>query len=1065
MKKSLLLNFLTLLLFVCQTAIAQVTLSGTSYTQDFDAIASGLPNGWTVRTGAAADALGTPVALTTAATAWNNTSGAFKNFASADGLAAGSTSANQSASADRSLGVRQTGSLGDPGAAFVLQLTNTAGFEGFKMAFKLQSLDGSGTYNDNNRKATWRVDYGFGDSPTTFVDANAVGSLTTMWSTFTNQPIEVDFGSALNNQSSRVWIRIVTLNGTTGSGSRPSTGIDDVSLSYTPGNTPTISATPTSITGLNYTLNQGPSGQNTNATIGGVNLTPASGTLNLALTNPSFELQNPATSVWSSNDLAIPYTGGSLSNVQIPVRLKAGLSANTYTSQLIVTGGGADSTRINLDGRVIDPASPCGTAISIAAARAQVTNAPGPSVTISGRVTVTDQYGGMSFYMQDENGTGVNVFMANAAGFAYDGKGNFGDRLKLGDRIQIAGPIEYYQGKVEINIPTCYTKLPDVNAPVAPVAVAAIDATMYGKLVTLNGVMIDAAGDATFQGNKTYSLVGRNEKLFIDDDSELNSMSIPAGPISITGIADVYGTTSPIDQIIPRLRDDIPASTLPAVSLSYLGNGTVGGSTISRDNSFDVVTYNVEWFAKNQGANDLNNPTGTSEYGPALEYLQANNIQRTLEALNADVYVLEEVCNTAMLDRIVTRMGAGNEYAYSCGTEYFSYFFQNPESDDNPLNQAQKVCLVYKKGTVSIISKLPLLTGTPPGYNYFATPRSNNWSSGRLPYLWELDATINGVKKRIHLVGIHAKSGTTNSSDITRRTQDIIDLKAELDNQYGSANVIIAGDFNDRLSSTDTYAPFVNDAVNYNPVSKTLQDAGLKSTTSTAFNDVIDNIMFSTEIGTTTVPSGIQYIANSVATARVDGYTDAVYGDTFTDHFPTVARFTFNVESSTPVTWLDFRGKLTEKEQVELNWTTVSEKNNSHFEIQRSKDGLNFETLMSVKGSGNSTSTIRYSCIDENPGSGLNYYRLKQVDTDGAYDLSRAISIEVDALKIGPNPTTNVIKVDSKGLVEVQLYSLTGVLLKKSQTNEMHLEELPAGSYLLKIITTYSSSLRKVVKR
>src|ERR1044072_6464145 len=89
-------------------AKGQVTLSGTSYTENFDNIASGLATGWTVRTGATATVPGATQALTTTASAWASTAGAFKNFASADGLTQTSDATAQGASTDRALGLRQT---------------------------------------------------------------------------------------------------------------------------------------------------------------------------------------------------------------------------------------------------------------------------------------------------------------------------------------------------------------------------------------------------------------------------------------------------------------------------------------------------------------------------------------------------------------------------------------------------------------------------------------------------------------------------------------------------------------------------------------------------------------------------------------------------------------------------------------------------------------------------------------------------------------------------------------------------------------------------------------------
>ncbi len=158
-----------------------------------------------------------------------------KNFASGSDLPSTATTLQQSSSTNRSLGIRQTGSLGDPGGAFVLQLANTSGLN----TFKLQSLDIT-----SPRVTTWRVDYGFGPAPSAFTAAAATGTLTTGGSTFTNNTIAVDFGSNLDNRPDDVWIRIVTLTASTGSGNRASTAIDDLSITYSSGTvaTPSFSA-------------------------------------------------------------------------------------------------------------------------------------------------------------------------------------------------------------------------------------------------------------------------------------------------------------------------------------------------------------------------------------------------------------------------------------------------------------------------------------------------------------------------------------------------------------------------------------------------------------------------------------------------------------------------------------------------------------------------------------------------------------------------------------------------------------------------------------------------------
>lgn len=231
--------FLFLGIFLSLVAYGQLTLGTSPYTQTFDGIGSGLPTGWTVRSTASATSLGTAATVTTAATAWADTAGAFKNFASADGLTSAASTTTQSGSTDRVLGVRQSGSFADPGAAFVLQLSNTTGKASFNLSFKLQSLD-----NAVGRTVTWRVDYGVGASPTTFTAVTTSPASIVTSPTWGSTNVTVTLPAAIDNNSGNVWIRIVALTASSSTGSRPTSAIDDVSLSWSSScSAPTVSST------------------------------------------------------------------------------------------------------------------------------------------------------------------------------------------------------------------------------------------------------------------------------------------------------------------------------------------------------------------------------------------------------------------------------------------------------------------------------------------------------------------------------------------------------------------------------------------------------------------------------------------------------------------------------------------------------------------------------------------------------------------------------------------------------------------------------------------------------
>jgi hypothetical protein len=205
-----------------------VELTASPFTLNFDNIAAGLPKGVFVKTASSSTSIGVDGVYSGNPSSWSNTSSGFKNYASATGLNAASSTSDQNASVNRALGVKQTGATGfDPGVAFVFELNNTNGKKDFSLNFLLQSLaDGAG------RTTAWQVDYAIGDNPNTFIPVTTSPSSITTGAVFSSTPVTVDFGNALDNKNAKVWLRIVTISATTGSGSRASTGIDDVVIKW-----------------------------------------------------------------------------------------------------------------------------------------------------------------------------------------------------------------------------------------------------------------------------------------------------------------------------------------------------------------------------------------------------------------------------------------------------------------------------------------------------------------------------------------------------------------------------------------------------------------------------------------------------------------------------------------------------------------------------------------------------------------------------------------------------------------------------------------------------------------
>lgn len=211
------------------TSNPTLTLSGTSpYTIDFNGIGSALPDGVRLGMSNTTSVTDTNDVLVTTATPWATSTANFRNIASATGASQGADDATQAGYSNRALGIRQTSSVGDPGAGVVFILANTTGKTLTQMTFQLQSLDaGSG------RTTTWAVEYAVGDAvPTSFTALSPTGTLTSGGAAFTNNLVIVPLPAALSNQAQKVWIRVWAKSGTSGSGNRATTGIDDVKFYF-----------------------------------------------------------------------------------------------------------------------------------------------------------------------------------------------------------------------------------------------------------------------------------------------------------------------------------------------------------------------------------------------------------------------------------------------------------------------------------------------------------------------------------------------------------------------------------------------------------------------------------------------------------------------------------------------------------------------------------------------------------------------------------------------------------------------------------------------------------------
>jgi hypothetical protein len=127
-------------------------------------------------------------------------------------------------------------------------------------------------------------------------------------------------------------------------------------------------------------------------------------------------------------------------------------------------------------------------------------------------------------------------------------------------------------------------------------------------------------------------------------------------------------------------------------------------------------------------------------------------------------------------------------------------------------------------------------------------------------------------------------------------------------------------------------------------------------------------------------------------------------------------------------------------EDVIVNWSTASEFNNSHFEVERSFNGAVFELAGKVDGVGFTNSESNYNFVDEkaalNPTAQVIYYRLKQVDFDGKHTFYGPVAVNISKLvanvnvSVYPNPFNQQVNVQvvspEAGTMQISITDLQG---------------------------------------
>ena len=159
-----------------------------------------------------------------------------------------------------------------------------------------------------------------------------------------------------------------------------------------------------------------------------------------------------------------------------------------------------------------------------------------------------------------------------------------------------------------------------------------------------------------------------------------------------------------------------------------------------------------------------------------------------------------------------------------------------------------------------------------------------------------------------------------------------------------------------------------------------------------------------------------------------------------------------------PVKFKNYDVRFTIEKKVENIWTTATEVNVSHFNIQRSNNGKDFVTVGRVAAKGNS----EYEFVDDirNLEFGIRnlYYRIMSIDKDGQTSFSEIRYVEVgsrNGINVYPNPARNTVNIECSNAKELFIIDYMGQIVKKqimnNQQSIINIQGISKGIYVVKV--------------
>lgn len=812
---------------------------------------------------------------------------------------------------------------------------------------------------------------------------------------------------------------------------------DNFKVTVTPIVNPTLSVSPSTLSGFNYVVGTGPSASQS-YNLSGINLTGYPG--NIAVTG-STNYEVSTDNISFSGSVNVPYAGATLNSTPVYVRLKSGLSVGNYNSESVSCIGGGSSAYVTSNGYVLNPAITY-----------TWTGAVDNNWTTATNWSPTRSTPAINDILQFSNGgtyTLINVPIQTIS------------QLIISNNtvvtLQSAGPVTLsIRGDDETDLDVQSGSGINLGATLAANAITiALNTGVTGSVagtMNFNGDVASVAhsitavdaGAITFQSGSTFT-AGVNFTGTAFGTTNLNSVVFATGSIYIhAGGSSPFGAGQPSSVVI-----------LQTGSL-YKCTGTVGPSYSGR-------TYAN--FEVDQPTNTQNNQ-GSSP-------VTFDNFSVTSGTVNWDFsggIVVKgniSVASVAMLTfgnatkvTNLTLSGTSPQSIGGVGTLTFG------ANGNLIVNNAAGVTL---SRAISLPGDLTFTAGK-------LTLGSNNLTLSS-------STTVNGGSATSYVV-------TNGTGSLTRQGVGTTDIAFPV----GTTSSYLPTTINN-AGTVDDYSVNVKSIFDNSPADPTKVVNAQWTIAEGTLGGSNATLQF--QWNGTDQASGFNQ-AGTVVTGRWNGSLWEEYSSTVSGADPFVATvagitnfslFAVGNAQSLPVQLASFQGSYVGN-KVKLEWQTVSESNNYGFNVQRYNNTESvFETIGFIAGKGTTQEPQYYEFVDDNPSNSVEY-RLEQIDNNGLKFYFGPIILNPNGLRDGdvapavfilnqnyPNPFNPSTKISfslaTAGYTTLKVYSVLGnevATLFDSDAESgriyvlnLNAKNLSSGLYFYKLQSGGNTDLKKFV--